>query len=313
MALDPDLLIDRRRLKRSRGLWRGAAIVALIALVAAFAVPATLPTRQSVLAVGRNPVVRLTVQGTITDDRDVIRAVDAAGRNPAIRAMILSVDSPGGTVAGGEALHAALTRFRDSGKSLVAVMGGTAASAAYMISMPAERIFARDSTITGSIGVLMQSFNVEGLLNTVGVRADTLTSGPLKAQPNPFGPTSEAGRQVLQGVIDDIYGRFVAMVAEGRNMPEARVRELADGRVYTGHQALALNLVDAIGGEREARAWLREKYNIPTRPEAREIDTTGDRPWWRSIVTGAKSLVSEGLAEMGVVDGVVALWQPGLR
>ncbi|MFT8243303.1 signal peptide peptidase SppA [Roseomonas sp. BN140053] len=311
MAMDPDALLDRRRLKRSRALWRGGAVLAALLAVAAWA--GTVGPAGKATGFGRSPVVRLTVAGTITEDREVIEAVDAAARDSSVRALILAVNSPGGTVGGGEAIHAALSRFRDAGKPVVATMGGTAASAGYMIAMPAERIFARDSTLTGSIGVLLQSFNIEGLLATVGVRAETLTSGPLKAQPSPFAPLSEEGRRVLQGVIADLHGRFVHMVAEGRRLPEERVRELADGRVYSGHQALGLGLVDAIGGEREARAWLREKHDIPESPTARELDTTGG-PGLSRLLTGmVQTVVSEGLARLGLVDGAVALWQPSLR
>lgn len=308
MSLDPDALIDRRRLKRSRALWRGGAVLAALALLAVLFAPRDMEG----FGAG-SPVARLVVSGTITDDRDVVQAVDRAAERAGTRALLLSIDSPGGTVAGGEALYSALMRFRESGKPVVAVMGGTAASAAYMVAMPSERIFARDATLTGSIGVLLQSFNVNQLMDTLGVKAETLTSGPLKAQPSPFSPLTEQGREVLLGVVADIQSRFVEMVAKGRNLPEARVRELADGRIYTGRQALALGLVDAIGGEREARAWLKEKHGIPETPEARDLDTTGRRGLSRYVTSFAKSLVSEGLASIGIVDGALSLWQPAAR
>ena len=307
MPLDADALIDRRRLKRSRALWRGVAVLAVLgALVAMFG-------RDAAGSFNRSPVARLTVSGTITDDREVIEAVDAAARDASVRALILTVDSPGGTMAGGEGLHAALTRFREGGKPLVATMGGTAASAGYMIAMPAERIFARDSTLTGSIGVLLQSFNVADLLERLGVQPLTLASGPLKAQPSPFAPLSPEGRRVLEGVLADLQDRFVAIVAVGRRMPEERVRELADGRVFTGRQALAAGLVDAIGGEREARAHLLRAHGIPERRGARELETPGGARLPRLALTLGKALVSEGFARLGLVDGAAALWQPAAR
>ena len=307
MALDPDALIDRRRLKRSRALWRALAVVAVLAVLAVAFAPRELP------GVGPSPVARLTVRGTITDDRKVIEAVDGAARDEATRALIVAIDSPGGTLAGGEGLHAALTRFREAGKPVVAVMGGTAASAGYMIALPAERIIARDSTLTGSIGVLLQSFNVQELMAKLGVEAVTLASGPLKAQPSPFAPLTPEGRQVLEGVLQDMQSRFVALVAEGRRLPEARVRELADGRVYSGRQALGLGLIDAIGGEREARAHLAAAHGIPERPEARELETTGRNRLSRLVTSFAQTVVSEGLARLGLVDGAAALWQPVAR
>ena len=307
MPLDADALIDRRRLKRSRALWRGAAVLAVLGTLA------VLVGREVAPGLGRSPVARLTVSGTITDDREVVAALDAAARDASVRALIVAVDSPGGTMAGGEALHAALGRLRDVGKPVVATMGGTAASAGYMIAMPAERVFARDSTLTGSIGVLLQSFNVEDLMARLGVQPLVIASGPLKAQPSPFAPLTPEGRAVLEGVIADLRERFVAIVASGRKMPVERVRELADGRIFTGRQALAAGLVDAIGGEREARAHLLQAHGIAEAPEARELDTAGSTRLPRLALTTAKAVVSEGLARLGLVDGAVALWQPGLR
>ena len=165
----------------------------------------------------------------------------------------MDIDSPGGSVAGGEALHDAIGRVAAK-KPVVAVMGGEAASAGYMIAVPAARIFAREATLTGSIGVLLETGEASGLLGKIGITADAITSGPLKDQPSFTRPLTDQGREVLQALVMDMYDQFVGMVATGRHMDPARVRELADGRAYTGRQALKLGLIDAIGGEREARA-----------------------------------------------------------
>ena len=313
MSLDPDLLLDRRRLKRGRAIWRALAVLAVCAALAAWFGTAGIGDEQFArLGAARSPVVRLEVRGTITDDRDVTDAIDRAADDAAVRGLILAVDSPGGTLAGGESIHAALTRFRERGKPIVAVMGGTAASAGYMISLPAERILARDSTLTGSIGVLLQSFNVSELLRNLGIRPLTLASGPLKAQPNPFEPLSEDGRRVLEGVMADLQNRFVGMVAAGRRMPEDRVRALADGRIYTGRQALENGLIDAIGGEREARAHLLAAHGIPAAPRARDLDTTGRTTLPRLALGFAEDVVSALFVRFGVVDGAWAVWQPAV-
>ncbi len=177
-------------------------------------------------------------------------------------AVLLSVDSPGGSVAGGESLHDALARVA-AAKPLVAVMGGTAASAAYMISLPAQRIFASNATLTGSIGVILETGNLGGLLDRLGIGADAIVSGPLKDQPSYTHGLSPAGRTYLQGLVEDLFGQFVTMVATARHMDEAKVRQLADGRAYTGQQAIGLGLVDEIGGETEARAWLAREKQVP--------------------------------------------------
>jgi len=179
--------------------------------------------------------------------------------------------------------------------------------------MPAERVLARETTLTGSIGVILQSFDASALLATIGVRPETLASGPLKGQPSPFAPLTEQGREVLQGVVADLQGRFVAAVVAGRRLPEERVRALADGRVYTGRQALQNGLIDAIGGEREARAHLLAAHGIPAEPRARTLDTEGRRTLRRFVVGTAESLVSAVFTRLGLVDGALALWQPAGR
>lgn len=302
MSLDADLLADRRRLRRSLTLWRALAILAVFGTLAAGAVlrgPGTLPGAQHVL--------RLPVSGFISDDRRVMQAIERAARDDSVRAVIVAIDSPGGSMAGGEALHGALARLAER-KPVIAVMGGTAASAGYMAALPAHRVFARDSTVTGSIGVLLQSFDLSELLERAGVRAQVIASGPLKDQPSLFRPLSEEGRAALDRVVSDLHAQFVDMVAAGRRMAPDQARLLADGRVLTGRQALAAGLVDAIGGEREARAWLAAERQVPDSLPIRDAQIGGSAERLISRVTEGvmKSLLSEWLG----VDAPRALWQP---
>jgi len=302
MSLEPDLLADRRRLRRRLTLWRGLAILAVagaIALVGGLRGRDALP--------GAPHVLRLPVSGAITEDRRMIQALHRAAEDGAVRAVIVAIDSPGGTMAGGEALHAALSRLAER-KPVVAVMGATAASAGYMAALPAERVFAREATVTGSIGVLMQSFDLSELLERAGIRPQLLASGPLKDQPSLFRPLSEEGRAALERVLADLHAQFVAMVAAGRRLDPARARELADGRVFTGRQALAAGLVDAIGGEREARAWLAAERAVPESLPVRDIITrsTAERLISQATESVMKSLLSEWLG----VDAPRAVWQP---
>lgn len=287
MSLEPDLLIERRRLKRQLGLWRGALILGAVAVAAIWAGAGRgiVPTSH---------VARLPLTGFISDEPSLLREIERASRDSSLRAVIVSIDSSGGSVAGREGLHAAIARLRAAGKPVVAVMAGTAASAGYMVALPAERIFAREATLTGSIGVILQSFEASELMGRLGLRAETLASGPLKDQPSPFRPLTEEGRAALRGVIDDMQAQFVSKVMRGRNMDEARVRAVADGRVLSGRQALAAGLVDAIGGEPEARAWLAEAHNVSVDLPVEELD--GRSPTERVF----------GRAALG-------LWQAGLR
>ena len=296
MTLESDLLLDRRRLKRQLGFWRGALVLGLVLLAATY--------WGGQLPGSGDHVARLPIEGTITDQPKLLREIARVGRDSHVRAILVFVDSPGGTVAGGEGLYRALYALREAGKPVVAVLGGTAASAGYMVALPAERIFSREATLTGSIGVLLQSFEASELIARLGLRTETLTSGPLKDQPSPFRPLTEEGRAALASVVDDMYRQFVGMVVENRRMPEERVREVADGRVMTGRQALAVGLVDAIGGEAEARAWLAAQHGVSPDLPVREIDPRG--PAERAL-----SLTSASVWRAGIAAFRAEGWWPG--
>ncbi|MFM2148190.1 MAG: hypothetical protein RLZZ187_496 [Pseudomonadota bacterium] len=304
MPLDADLLVDRRRLKRRLSLWRGLAVLGLAGLVLALLLRGE--DRLGLFPAGAH-VARLEVEGFIGDDRRVQEALERIRRDDTVRALIVAIDSPGGSVSGGEALHGALRRVAER-KPVVAVMGGTAASAGYMAALPAVRVFAREATVTGSIGVVMQSVDASELAARLGVRVEALPSGAFKDQPNPFRPLTEDGRAELMRVVRDLHEQFVAMVAAGRNMPPDRVRALADGRIFTGREAVALGLVDQIGGEAEARTWLAEAREVPAGLPVREIELRGFTE--RTLRAGISALFGAMVSEWLVVDRVRALWQP---
>ena len=185
MSLEADLLAERRRLSRRVSLWRTLAVLGVIAALAVIFGRGDMGG----LAAGEH-VLRLRIEGVITEDRRLLEVIEEARTDSSARAMLLVIDSPGGSMAGGEALHGALKRFAEK-KPIVALMGGTAASAGYMIAMPAQHVLAREATVTGSIGVLLQSFDISELMARLGVRPDILATGPFKAQPNPFQPLTD--------------------------------------------------------------------------------------------------------------------------
>lgn len=299
MSAEIDLLLDRRRLKQRLVFWRAAAVVLLLAAVLLAIGRSGLALR---LGVGAHVAV-LQVDGIITDDAARDAAVAKLAADPMVKALVVAIDSPGGSVAGGEALHDAIGRVA-ARKPVVAVMGPVAASAAYMISVPAARIFARQATLTGSIGVLLQAGEISGLLQKLGITSETIVSGPLKDQPSFTAPITPAGREVLQGIVDNLYGQFVAMVAAGRHMSVDAVKALADGRPYTGEQALKLGLIDAIGGMSQARAWLASARGVPAGlPEVRIA-----RPGFAWPRFGG--LLNVLLSQRVNLDGAWALWQP---
>jgi len=304
--LDVDRLIDRRRLKRQITVWRVLFFLALIGIIAVGLGRSGLVDREARIA-------RLSVGGVITDDPDRVRAVQRLARDPDVRAVIVAIDSPGGTVVGGEALYRELRKVAER-KPVVAVMSELAASGGYMVAIAADHIVAREGTITGSIGVILQTTDVTGLLSKIGVSAEAIKSAPLKAVPSPLEPLTDEARAATKRLVDDMFDMFVSMVAERRKLDRARALAVADGRVFTGRQALALDLIDATGGEDEALAWLGTK-GIDTKLPVRDVKIQREDDFWRDMVGSTISAITGKtyLAERLTLDGLVALWHPDLR
>ena len=304
---EAELIAERRRLKRSRSLWRGGAILVAAAALAVF-------VGRSDLAASYQPyIAELRLSGVIVDDQDLIEALQDTMDSRNAKALVLRIDSPGGTVVGGESFYRTV-RAIAADKPVVAVLGEVAASGGYMVAIAADHIVAREGTITGSIGVLMQTTDVTGLLGKLGVAAEAIKSAPLKAVPSPFEPLSEQGRAATQLLIDDMYDMFVGMVAERRNFDRETAVKLADGRVYTGRQAKANGLVDTLGGMGEARDWIASKGVDGDLP-LREIRIWRDEPVLGGLVRSAVSAVmgKTYLSERLRLDGLVAVWHPDLR
>ncbi len=303
MTLESDFLLDRRRLKRRLTAWRVVAIVALVA-----ALLAVVARFDGWLA--RDHVARYTVEGLILDDPAAFEALTEVAEDSRAKALIVRIDSPGGTFVGGEMLFIALRMVAES-KPVVAVMGTVATSAGYMAAVASDRIFARQGTITGSIGVIMQTTDISGLLEKIGVTAEAIKSDPLKATPSPFEPLTDEVRAASQALIDDMHELFTGMVDERRGFDPERARALADGRVFSGRQALANGLIDAIGGEAEARGWLMDEKGIADTLPTRDIEIGEPSDEWLPDVRGLyeNMLFSERLT----LDGLVSVWHPEQR
>jgi len=302
MAIEADYLIDRRRLKRRLLLWRIIGVAGVVVAIAA-----VVSGQFETLRRGEH-VARLAVTGVIMDDPDRDEAISRVAKDDSARALIVHINSPGGTVVGGEVLYARLRQVA-AVKPVVAVIGELGTSAAYMTAIGTDRIFARDGSITGSIGVILQATDVTGLLDKIGIRPETVKSSPLKAQPNPFETFTPEARAAARDVIMNMYDSFVAMVAERRNLAPAALAPLADGRIFTGRQALANGLIDAIGGEEEARQWLAQTRAVAATLPVRDVEIEDrDQQWFNPLATFfGKSLFSERLT----LDGLISLWHLG--
>lgn len=254
-------LYERRRLRRRVGFWRLMALLAVLIAVGGYlwqAVP-----RGAYIA-------RHSVIGAIFDDPERDALLRRIAEDRRAEALILRIDSPGGTVAGSEALFEAV-RTVAGNKPVVAVMGEVAASGGYIAALAADRIVARGNTITGSIGVIAEFANFEDLLDMVGVDFSRVASAPLKAEPSPLRAPSEAALAAQADLISDSYQWFLGLVAERRALDEDEARRVGDGRLFSGRQAVAAGLIDAIGSETEALAWLREEHGISARLPVRDV------------------------------------------
>ena len=322
MSLDSDIIVDRRRIRRKLTFWRVLAALIAIAAIAGFALVATPGARGTFASAGS--IARVQIDGLIRSDSDRTQALERL-ENSQAAAVIVHVNSPGGTTAGSEQLYDALVRLKAK-KPVVVVVEGLAASGGYITAIAADHIVARQSSLVGSIGVLFQFPNFTELMKTVGVKVEEVKSSPLKAAPNGFEPTSPEARAALDALVKDSYAWFRGLVKERRGMDDALLEKVADGRVFTGRQAVELKLIDQLGDEKAAVAWLVAEKKIKSDLPVRDFKLTpqfGDLTFLRaaaSITFDALGLssIARQIEQGGVaqavdqlaLDGMLALWRP---
>ncbi len=322
MSLDSDVIVDRRRIRRKLTFWRVIAALVVIAAIVTVAVVATPAGRGAFTTSGS--IARVHIDGLIRSDNDRVEALERLEKSSAA-AVVVHINSPGGTTAGSEQLYDALVRLKAK-KPVVVVVEGLAASGGYIAAIAADHIVAQQSSLVGSIGVLFQYPNFTELMKTVGVKVEEVKSSPLKAAPNGFEPTSPEARAALDSLVKDSYAWFRGLVKERRGMDDALLEKVADGRVFTGRQAAELKLVDALGDEKTAIAWLVAQKNVKRDLPVRDFKLNprlGDLTFLRtaaSITLDALGLsaVARQVERAGLVqavdrlglDGMLALWQP---
>ena len=319
MSVDIDALVDRRRLRRKVTFWRVATFVVI---AAALITGILLASGASGLSKRSAHVARIPIEGVIIEDRKTLKMIEKISKSTAVKGVVISINSPGGSTTGGEALYEALRELSEK-KPVVAEIRTVGTSAGYMVALSADHIVARYNTITGSIGVLFQFGNIEKLLETVGVEMEAVKSAPLKAEPDFYSQVSPEARAMLQSLVTDSYDWFVGLVADRRALDTAKARELADGRILTGHEALSEKLVDAIGGEKTAISWLETEKGVTkdlpvvtwsTKENLEELPFSSriSREFGKGIgsalldpINDAKGLIPRGLT----LDGLVSVWQ----
>ena len=324
MSLDADTIVDRRRMRRKLTFWRVVAV--LIAIAAIVAVGAVLRVPGTGILTGQAgpAIARVSLTGLIRSDQDRVEALERLAKSHA-PAVIVHIISPGGTTAGSEQLFDALSRVREQ-KPLVVVVDGLAASGGYITALAGEHIVAQETSLIGSIGVLFQYPNVADLLKTLGIKVEEIKSTPLKAAPNGFEPTSPEARAAIEAIVSDSYAWFRGLVKQRRHLDDAGLDRVADGRVFTGRQGVGLNLVDELGDERAALAWLQKEKKIDPKTPVRDYrlhDRLSDLPFLHVAAIAALdalgfSSFARRVEQWGTVqaidrlnlDGLLALWHP---
>jgi len=316
--MDTEAILERRRLRRRASFWRVTAFLILAAAVLGIA---SVSSEFDGLAVSsvRGKIADIRVDGFIETRPAAVELLKEAAADDRIKAIILHIDSPGGVASGGEALYRAV-RIASGTKPVVAVIDGVGASAAYMTAIAADHVIARESAITGSIGVIFQYAHFEELLAKIGAEYEEIKSAPIKGEPSLFHEPNPAAVEMIQALVDDSYDWFVGLVAERRNLSSAEARRLSDGSIYTGRRALELDLIDAVGSDPEARAWLADEKGISEDlpVELREKDTSIFPLLGSGAITGLARLIgleAEGAALLPrrlAVDGLLSVWQAPL-
>ena len=322
MSLDSDVIVDRRRIRRKLTFWRVVAVLLAIAGIITIATLAS-PGGRNLLATSGS-IARVNIEGLIRSDHDRVAALERL-ENSGAAAVVVHINSPGGTTAGSEQLYDALMRLKAK-KPLVVVVEGLAASGGYIAAIAADHIVAQQSSLVGSIGVLFQYPNFTDLLKTIGVKVEEVKSSPLKAAPNGFEPTSPEARDALDALVKDSYAWFRGLVKDRRGMDDALLEKVADGRVFTGRQAVGLKLIDQLGDEKVAIAWLVAEKNVKKDLPVRDYSLSPSF-WDLTFLRAAVSVVLDacglgaiarqmeqagvaGAVDRFALDGMLALWRP---
>ena len=301
MAFSADTLLERIKLKSQVSFWRNIAIISFVAI--------------GLLIISNtfnlNPdnafIARLDVKGIIvTDSKRIETLIDIKNNNNA-KALIINVDSPGGTIVGGETLHNAIVEISKV-KPVVVTMGNIAASGGYMVAIAGDRVFSRKGTLTGSVGVILQSFDATKMAEKIGIDFVTFKSGDMKAVPTPTARINPKQRQIIQNAIDEMQGYFIGLVKDKRNLEPEQLEIISDGRIFTGTQALEHNLVDAIGGQAEAVEWLRTEKKIPKSIKVRQIKVKRPNDILDKLST--KILGKSINYDIYNSNGLMAIWKP---
>jgi protease-4 len=319
VATDPNVIYEARKGRRKTSFWRIIAFFALIACALAIAWGAGAFSRDGGPTTPH--IARVSIAGTITDDARLLKLIEMVKDNQNVKAVILDMNTPGGTTVGGEAIYEAILKLKAE-KPVVTQIGTLGASAGYMIAAATDHIVVRRSSIVGSIGVIFTYADASELLGNIGVEVKDVKTGLFKAEPAPYRTAPPEVEPALRELIDDTYQWFVDLVVENRDLTRAQVLELADGRVFSGIKSVDLKLADALGGEEASLAFLREQKDISENLEVLPWKVAAENDglfFLRAVSTLVGFENTEWLKRLETkfakasVDGLTSVWQVGTQ
>lgn len=317
--MDQTAIADRRQLRRKLTFWRVAAIILLVAGCFAIYRFAFAEPQQSM----KPHIARVEISGLIQDDTELLERLQKIADSDSAKGLIVSISSPGGTTYGGERIFKAIRAVAEK-KPVVSDVRTLAASAGYMIASAGDTIVAGDTSITGSIGVIFQYPQVGPLLDKLGVSLQEIKSSPMKAEPSPFHEPPEQSKVMIKNMITDSYNWFVDLVADRRKLPRDEVLKLADGSIFTGRQALAVKLIDTLGGEKEIRDYFETRKLSRDLPIVEWTAPSKRSPFSLFSLSGIARILGydeilpfdlprQLSADKLFLDGLVSVWQVGER
>ncbi len=266
--MTPEYLIERKKHKNEIKKWKIASI--FIAMITMLVYIKTLEIIPSGKAPSRDYIASIFIDDVLFEDQKRDNRLERIIEDNEVKALIVHVNSPGGTLVGADKIYKILRKISEK-KPVVTVMGTMATSGGYLVSLGGDYIISHVGTITGSIGVIFQTAEITELAERMGIKFNNFKSGELKAVPNPTEKVSAAAREVVMSIIEDSYNYFIELVATRRSFSIEETKKIADGRVYSGRQALQLHLVDAIGAEEDAVKWLQENKQIDAKLKVKEF------------------------------------------
>ena len=297
--MKPNDFLDKFYSRRQSTIKRLLIITILILLV----VTASLQFHQK-----ENFIAKITVEGIIKDRNDILEQLNNLDADEKVKGLITVINSPGGTYVGSKEIHESIKNLSKKIPT-VAYMREMATSGGYLVSLSSDRIFGNEATITGSIGVILQTANISQLLDKLGINPVIIKSGDLKAVPNPAEEIDAEKLNYLKDIIQKMQKEFLNLVKKNRDISNSTIELVSDGRIVTGKQAKDLKLIDAVGTENDALSWLRQEAGLGDDVKVKDLSIQNDITKVFNLNFLKKKI---NYLNQNFYNGFIAIWTPGI-